>query len=78
MNTEFDSLIEKAQKSTIAQERADLLMKAENILINTDAAIIPITTRVAHSYRASYVKNAATNYFDWMGWQPIDTSSRGK
>ena len=78
VNTEFDSLIEKAQKSTIAQERADLLMKAENILINTDAAIIPFTTRVSHSYRASYVKNASTNFFDWMGWQPIDTSSRGK
>lgn len=78
VNKEFDSLIEKAQKSTDAQERQDLLMKAENILINTDSAIIPITTRVAHSYRAVYVKNASTNYFDWMGWQLIDTSSRGK
>lgn len=78
VNKEFDALIEKAQVSTSAEERKNLLMAAEDILINTDAAIIPVTTRVAESYRSVYVKGASNNYFDWVGFQRIDTSSRPK
>lgn len=78
VNEEFDSLIEKAQKSTEGEERVKLLMEAENILINTDAAIIPTLTRVSNSYRAKFLKNVSDNYFDWMGWQLIDASDRGK
>lgn len=78
VNKEFDALIEKAQISTDATERKELLLKAEDILINTDCAIIPQTTRTSYSFRAPYVKNASNNYFDWMGLQRIDTSSRNE
>lgn len=76
VNEEYDALIEKAQRSIKAEERRELLLEAEDILINKEAAVIPITTRVSHSYRANYVKNASNNYFDWLGLQRIDTSSR--
>lgn len=78
VNKDFDALIEKAQQLTDAEGRREALLAAENILINTDCAIIPVTTRVSHSYRAAYVEGASTNYFNWMGWQELDTSKRGK
>lgn len=78
VNEEFDGLIEKAQKSVVAEERVKLLMDAENILINTEAAIIPIGTRVSNSYRAKFLKNVSNNPFDMMGWQLLDASDRGK
>lgn len=75
-NAEFNDCIVKAQTEKDAKKRLELLKRAENILINEDAAVIPLTTRESQNYRRKFVKNLKLSELDSMGYLLVDTSER--
>lgn len=60
-NEEFDSLIDQAFLLTDNAERAALYAQADNILVNTDAAIAPIYYYVTNDLTASNVVRTYSN-----------------
>ena len=60
-NEEFDSLIDQAFLLTDNTERAALYAQADNILVNTDAAIAPIYYYVTNDLTASNVVRTYSN-----------------
>lgn len=56
-NKEYDSLIEKAAKTSNSEKRLDYFKKAENILLYKESVIAPILYRVNNIYVRKYVKN---------------------
>ncbi len=60
-NAEFDSLIDQAFLLTDNTERAALYAQADNILVNTDAAIAPIYYYVTNDLTASNVVRTYSN-----------------
>ncbi|MCI5675806.1 MAG: peptide ABC transporter substrate-binding protein [Ezakiella sp.] len=76
VNKEFDECIEKAQAETDAAKRAELLHRAEEILIYEDAALIPINHSVANIFRKKYIHGTKDTYFSNMGFQSLYTIGR--
>ncbi len=75
-NAEFNECIVKAQSETDAKKRCELLKRAEVILLEEEAAVIPMTTRESQHFRKTFVKNYSIDELDGMGWQKTDTSER--
>lgn len=76
VNEKFDSLIEQARSESDPNKRVEMLREAERILIYDDAALLPINHSVANIFRRSYIKNAATDYFNTMGLGKMYTNGR--
>lgn len=68
VNEEFDALIDQAFLLTDPAERAAVYAEADNILVNTDAAIAPIYYYVTNDLTASNVirtySNITTEYYE--------------
>ncbi len=75
-NEKFDSLIEEARVTLDAKKRGELLHEAERVLIEEDAALVPIIHAVSNVFRRNYVKGARNNYFQSMGFQVLYTAGR--
>ena len=66
-NPQYDSLIEQTRTTTDEAKRLQLFQQAENILVNTDCAIMPTFYRDACTFVHSYVKGLQQPAFgpDW-------------
>ena len=66
-NAQYDSLIEQTRTTTDEAKRLQLFQQAENILVNTDCAIMPTFYRDTMTFVHSYVKNLQQPAFgpDW-------------
>ncbi|SHH71558.1 oligopeptide transport system substrate-binding protein [Clostridium collagenovorans DSM 3089] len=56
-NKEFDKLVNEANVETDSKKRADLLTKAEKILLYDDAITSPFQHHVTNTYQKKYIKN---------------------
>ncbi|MEG2354141.1 MAG: peptide ABC transporter substrate-binding protein [Clostridium sp.] len=56
-NKEFDKLLDDAGKEIDTKKRADLLTKAEKILIYEDAITSPFQHGISNTYQRKYIKN---------------------
>jgi oligopeptide transport system substrate-binding protein len=66
-NSQYDALIDQTRKTTDEAKRLSLFQQAENILVNTDCAIMPTFYRDTNTFVHSYVKGLQQPSFgpDW-------------
>ena len=76
VNEEYDSVIASANKSTDADERADLFKRAEEILIYEDAVVSPEAWRQKKTYVRNYVKDYSAPLFGTIDLKYTYTEGR--
>ena len=75
-NEDFDKFIEEAKLESDPTTRAELLHKAERIVVSEDPAVIPISHSVSHSFIRNYIRNINISSFCTTGYRNIYTSGR--
>lgn len=72
----LDEIIEKCSTLNDQEERAKLYKEAEDILVNKECVIIPITHGKGSTYQRKYVKNMMRPVFGFFDYKNAYTSGR--
>lgn len=62
-NAKYDELVKASQKTNDMKERLELFKKAENIIVNEDAVVAPLSYAIKQAYVQKYVKNMRLEVF---------------